>query len=113
MQERSTAIAFASTAVLAVFANFVELGCTVGFPAIYTKVLADREPSTLVRYAYMALYNLVYVVPLAVIVGLFTATLGHFRLTEKHGKALKLVSGAVMLVLGLIMLIKPELLVVG
>jgi cytochrome c biogenesis protein CcdA/thiol-disulfide isomerase/thioredoxin len=113
LQERSTAIAFVGTAVLAVFANFVELGCTVGFPAIYTKVLADREPSTAVRYAYMALYNTVYVVPLALIVGLFTATLGHFRLTEKHGKVLKLVSGAVMLALGLVMLLKPELLVVG
>ncbi len=113
MQERSTAIAFAGTGVLAVFANFVELGCTVGFPAVYTKVLADREASAWVRYGYMGLYNLVYVVPLAVIVGLFTVTLGHFRLTEKHGKVLKLVSGAVMLALGLVMLLRPELLVIG
>jgi cytochrome c biogenesis protein CcdA/thiol-disulfide isomerase/thioredoxin len=113
MQERSTTIAFVGTAVLAVFANFVELGCTVGFPAVYTKVLADREPSAVVRYAYMALYNAVYVVPLGVIVGLFTVTLGHFRLTERHGKVLKLVSGVVMLALGLVMLFRPELLVIG
>lgn len=112
LQQQSTAVAFAGTALLAVFANFVELGCTVGFPAIYTKVLADREPSALMRYAYMALYNLVYVVPLAVIVGLFTLTLGHFRITEKQGKALKLLSGIVMLLLGSIMLLKPELLVI-
>ncbi|MBI5543104.1 MAG: hypothetical protein HY901_04400 [Deltaproteobacteria bacterium] len=113
LQERSSAIAFVGTAVLAVFANFVELGCTVGFPAIYTKVLADREPSTLVRYGYMALYNAVYVVPLAIIVGLFVVTLGHFRLTENQGKALKLLSGVVMLALGLVMLLRPDLLVVG
>ncbi|MFC1641459.1 cytochrome c biogenesis protein CcdA [Myxococcota bacterium] len=113
LQEPSTTMTFAGTAVLAVFANFVELGCTVGFPAIYTKVLADREPSTLARYAYMAFYNVVYVVPLAIIVGLFTATLGRFRLAEKHGRWLKFVSGAVMLALGLTMLVKPELLIVG
>jgi glutaredoxin len=113
LRERSTLLALASTMVLAVFANFVELGCTVGFPAIFTKVLAQRETSALARYGYMALYNTIYVVPLALIVGGFAVTLGHFRLSEKHAKVLKLVSGAVMLALGLVMLLKPELLVVS
>ena len=112
LHEQNTALAFGGTAVLAILANFVELGCTVGFPAIYTKVLASREPSALLRYAYMALYNVVYIVPLAMIVALFTATLGHYRLTETQGKLLKLVSGVVMFALGLIMLFRPDLLVI-
>lgn len=112
MKEQNTRIAFAGTAVLAVLANFVELGCTVGFPAIYTKILAAREPSTLARYAYMLLYNVVYIVPLAMIVAVFTATLGHYRLTEKQGRFLKLISGVVMFALGLVMLFRPDLLVI-
>jgi thiol-disulfide isomerase/thioredoxin len=113
LHQQSTIIAVGSTIVLAAFANFVELGCTVGFPAIYTKVLAERQVSSLVRYSYMALYNVIYVIPLAIIVIGFGLTMGHFRMTEKQAKPLKLISGVVMLALGLIMLLKPELLVLG
>ena len=113
LREKSTLVTFASTAMLALFANFVELGCTVGFPAIFTKVLAQRELGTLGRYGYMALYNAVYVVPLALIVTGFALTMGRFSLSERQAKGLKLVSGAVMLALGLVMLLAPELLAVS
>ncbi len=113
LNEQNMVLAVAGTALLAGFANVVELGCTVGLPAIFTKVLSSRGISTGGQLGYMALYNVYYVIPLALIVGAFAWTMGHFRVTEKTGKVLKLVSGVVMLALGITMLVKPSLLVLG
>ncbi|MGL4449332.1 MAG: cytochrome C biosynthesis protein, partial [Shewanella sp.] len=53
------------------------------------------------------LYNIVYVIPLAVIVIVFSATLGKRKLTEKEGQALKLMSGVMMLGMGVALVIDP------
>ncbi len=102
-----------STIVLAVTVNFVELLCTLGFPAIFTKVLTLHKLSFLEYYAYIALYCLVYVIPLIAIVGLFTLTMEKKKFTEQHGKILKLIGGVLMLLLGILLLVKPELLMFG
>jgi len=99
------------TITLAFFVNLIELGCTIGLPAIYTRVLSVQEIDTGLKYFYMALYNAYYVIPLAVIVTIFVVTMGKHRFEEKHAKVLKLISGILMLTLGLILVIKPDLLV--
>lgn len=101
------------TAALAVSANLIELLCTAGFPAIYTNVLSSQNLSGVQYYLYLVLYNVIYVIPLAVIVGVFAWKMGGHKLTEKEGRVLKLISGALMLALGIIMLVKPELLTFG
>ncbi len=111
MNEQNVWLAFAGTVALAFFVNLIELACTVGFPAIYTRVLSIQHIGTITKYFYMALYNIYYVIPLAAIVLLFVFTMGKYRFQEKHAKVLKLVSGALMLALGLILVFKPDLLV--
>ena len=96
--------------VLAVSANAYELLCTAGFPMVFTRVLTLHKLSTTTYYLYLALYNLVYVIPLALIVLMFTLTLGARKLTEWEGQVLKLVSGLMMLGLGAVLLINPALL---
>jgi thiol-disulfide isomerase/thioredoxin len=98
------------TVVLAVAANAYELLCTAGFPMVFTRVLTLHNLQIPQYYLYLVLYNVVYVVPLAVIVLLFTATLGSRKLSEHHGQILKLISGMMMLFLALVILIKPALL---
>ena len=93
--------------VLAILANSYELLCTAGFPMIYTSVLSMHELPTLERYAYLALYNIVYVIPLATIVIIFAATLGKRKLTEKEGEGLKLMSGTMMTGMGALLVIDP------
>lgn len=100
----------ASTVVLAVAANTYELLCTAGFPMVFTRVLTLHRLPASGYYLYLAFYNLVYVVPLAVIVGLFVVTLGSHKLSEWQGRQLKLVSGSMMLCLGVVLLIRPALL---
>jgi hypothetical protein len=98
------------TAMLAIAANAYELLCTAGFPMVYTRVLTLNNLSTPQYYMYLALYNVVYVIPLFVIVLMFTATLGSRKLTEDEGRILKLLSGTMMLLLGLMLVLAPELL---
>ena len=101
---------FASTVVLAIVANSYELLCTAGFPMVYTRALtlADLEPWQ--YYAWLAAYNVIYVLPLLAIVLVFTRTMGSRKLAESEGRALKLVSGCMMFGFGLLLLIAPNLL---
>jgi thiol-disulfide isomerase/thioredoxin len=96
-----------STVVLAIAANTYELLCTAGFPMVYTRLLTLRNLSNIEYYMYLAFYNIVYVIPLFAIVLLFTATLGARQLTEKEGRALKLLAGVMMLCLGLVLVFSP------
>jgi thiol-disulfide isomerase/thioredoxin len=96
--------------VLAVAANFYELLCTAGFPMVFTRVLTLNNLSATTYYLYLILYNIVYVVPMIIIVLGFTYTLGKRQLSEWQGRVLKLVSGTMMLGLGFILLINPALL---
>lgn len=98
----------AGAAALAIIANAYELLCTAGFPMVYTRILTLRGLATLDYYLWLALYNVVYVAPLAVIVAVFTYTLGGRKLREEEGRLLKLVSGNMMLGLGLALLFAPQ-----
>ncbi|OGS90889.1 MAG: hypothetical protein A2Z95_06410 [Gallionellales bacterium GWA2_60_18] len=98
----------AATVFLAIAANFYELLCTAGFPMVYTRLLTLQDISPFARHAWLALYNLIYVVPLAAIVAVFAGTLGAHKLTERGGRLLKLMSGTMMLELGALLLIAPE-----
>jgi hypothetical protein len=98
------------TIVLAVTANAYELLCTAGFPMVYTRVLTLHRLTTFQYYQYLVLYNIVYVLPLAIIVSVITVTLGTRKLTEWQGRQLKLVSGLMMLSLGTVLIVNPAVL---
>lgn len=98
------------TVVLALAANSYELLCTAGFPMVFTRILTLHQLPASTYYAYLVLYNIVYVMPLALIVTAFSLTLGKRHLSEWEGRVLKLVSGTMMLGLGVMLVWKPELL---
>ncbi|HEY5791344.1 MAG TPA: thioredoxin family protein [Gammaproteobacteria bacterium] len=100
----------AGSVLLALAANSYELLCTAGFPMVYTRVLTLHALPPLGHYAWLALYNVIYVLPLLAIVLLFGATLGARRLTADQGRLLKLLSGLMMLGLGALLLLAPNLL---
>jgi len=96
------------TVTLALAANSYELLCTAGFPMIYTRILTLQELSRPAHYAYLALYNTIYVMPLLAIVLVYLQTLGSRRLSEAEGRVLKLVSGLMMLGLGSALILAPQ-----
>lgn len=98
------------TILLAVTANTYELFCTAGFPMVYTRILTLHNLRTAEYYLFLAMYNIIYVIPLMIIVALYTVTLGRKKLSERQVKTLKLASGMMMLALGAVLLVNPSLL---
>lgn len=105
----SLPVALAGVATLAFLVNLVELGFTLGLPAVYTRVLSlRRDLSGAARHAYLALYNVAYVIPLAAIVLVYAATLHRLTLTERRAKVLKGISGALLVTFGVLFIVAPD-----
>jgi thiol-disulfide isomerase/thioredoxin len=98
------------TTVLAIVANSYELLCTAGFPMVFTRILTLHALSLTTYYLYLVFYNVVYIIPLLLIVLAFSITLGSRKLSERQGRLLKLVSGLMMLGLGGVLIVNPALL---
>jgi hypothetical protein len=98
------------TTVLAIVANSYELLCTAGFPMVFTRILTLHALSLTSYYLYLVFYNVVYIIPLLLIVLAFSITLGSRKLSERQGRLLKLLSGLMMLGLGVVLIVNPALL---
>jgi hypothetical protein len=97
-------------ASLAVTVNLVELLCTAGLPAAFTRVLAEQHLPSLTYYTHLIVYIIFYMIDeLLLLIG-FVITFTAFRVSEKYGRVSRLIAGLVMIGLGLIMLLQPDLL---
>ncbi|VVB55010.1 Uncharacterised protein [uncultured archaeon] len=103
----------AGTIVLAFAVNLVELACTAGFPAIYTRVLTLNNLSAPMYYAYLSLYIFFYMLDDLLVFSIAVYTLRSRKLDAKEGKIGKLIGGTLMLLLGLILIFKPGILMFG
>ena len=100
-----------SSITLAAFSSLVELPCTAGFPIIYAGVLSGKYLShSLGSYLYLLFYNAVYVLPLAVIIGILGWTFHGKEISQKQMKLIKFVGGMIMVALGIVLLVNPSLL---
>ncbi|MFA6314438.1 MAG: glutaredoxin family protein [Sterolibacterium sp.] len=97
--------AILGTIVLAILVQIVELLCTAGFPALYTRILTLHQLDKATYYGYLLLYNLMYMLDDIVILTIGVVTLSQHRLQENEGRRLKLVAGLVMLGLGIYLLV--------
>ena len=103
-----------SSIALATFASLVELPCTAGFPIIYTGILSGRGmESTLGYYVYLMLYNLVYVLPLLIVVTIFIYSFRVRKITQRQMEIIKFVGGIIMILLGIVLLVNPGLIGLG
>lgn len=93
--------------LLALFSSLVELPCTFALPLGYTTILSERGVSP---YFYLILYNLFFVLPLFIIVGL--AGFGSSRIEkiekwkDKSKKIMRFVSGVLLLGMGIAFLFR-------
>ena len=95
-------------ALLAAGVNLVELLCTTGFPAVFSKVLSAHHLPAISSYFYLLIYIFFYMLDEFIIFSVVTLTLGVKPLPDKYKRVSKLISGFILLVLGLTMLIRPE-----
>jgi len=112
MTDGSTILLIGSSATLAIFASLIELPCTAGFPIIYTGILTGKYLNNSFQYyAYLAFYDIVYVLPLLVIVNIFGFFLKSKQITTKQVQIIKFIGGIIMILLGVILLFKPTLII--
>ncbi len=113
IQKASLPILIFSSIGLAAFASLVELPCTAGFPIIYTGILSGKVLSSFHYYLYLIFYNIIYVVPLAVIIAIFGYTFKAKQISKKQMQIIKFIGGLIMILLGIILLINPSLIGIG
>ena len=105
LQARNLTAAILATIVLGVLVQFVELMCTSGFPALFTRILTQNELDGASYYGYLLLYDFAFMLDDLLILAVGVITLSQHRLQEKEGRVLKLLSGLVMVGLGVYLLL--------
>jgi hypothetical protein len=94
-----------SVILLAFFVSLVEIPCAGGFPVAFAEILRKETIPTILRIAYLALYNLFFVLPLISLTLIFY--FGWLRvekaekLRRKLRKYMRLISGIVLIGLGI------------
>jgi glutaredoxin len=107
LQAQNLAGALIGTVVLAILVQIVELLCTSGFPALYTRILTQKQLDSMSYFGYLLLYNVAYMFDDVIILVIGVITLSQRRLQEKEGRWLKLISGMVMVGLGIYLIVVP------
>ncbi len=106
LQADDLVVALIGVVVLGVLVQVVELMCTSGFPALYTRILTLQQLDSLSYYAYLLLYDAAYMLDDMIVLAIGVITLSQRRLQENEGRWLKLVSGVVMVGLGAWLLLR-------
>jgi cytochrome c biogenesis protein CcdA len=94
--------AIIGTIFLAVTVNLFELLCSLQWPLYYIARLSQYNFTNAQNYMYMIFYNIVYVIPLLVILFLFVFSIGRMKISEWQGRKLKLFSGIMIFLFGLL-----------
>ncbi|HSL59828.1 MAG TPA: hypothetical protein VK866_18410 [Acidimicrobiales bacterium] len=97
-----------ATAALAVGVSLAETPCTAGFPIIWTGLLADQGVGGMAAVGLFTLYMGVFLLDELLIFGAMVVTMRAVKMQERHGRALKLLSGVVMLALAGAMAFDPD-----
>jgi len=95
---------------LAFGVNLVEFFCSAGLPAIFTRVLALNNVSSINYYLYLLLYTVVFMLDDLIIFSVAFFTLSKIGFNEKYNYWSTLVGGVLILILGFLLIFKPELL---
>ena len=104
-----TLATIAGIVALAFVVNSIEFLCSSALPAIFTHILSLRNLATFQYYAYILLYDCLFMLDDFIIFGLaaFAVT---SNVGERYVKYCKPAGGAILLVLGVLLLFAPNLL---
>jgi len=107
-KEKNIFLALLGVIALAVSVNLVELACSLGFPAIFSEILALNNIDGILRIFYLLLYVIMYMVDDFVVFTIAVCTLSISAKSTKYTKYVNLVAGIIMIIIGILLLLKPE-----
>jgi glutaredoxin len=96
--------------LLALAVNVVELLCSAGIPAIYTKALTMTRMPKLEYYLYLLGYIFFYMLDDMVVFVVAMVTLQMVGIKQSYARYSHIIGGIIMLTIGILMLFKPEIL---
>lgn len=99
--------------LLAFSVNLLELVCSAGLPAVYTKLLSMSGLSTGQYYLYLLVYILVFMLDDLVVFIIAMISMKRVALDTKYARYSHLIGGIIMLIIGLLMFFKPEWIMFG
>ena len=99
--------------LLAFAVNLVELICSAGLPAVYTKVLSLSKLPTYKYYGYLLFYILIFMLDDLIVFWGAVFTFHLVGINTKYTRLSHLIGGIAMLLIGILMIFKPEVLMFG
>lgn len=106
-------LALGGIVILAFAVNLVELVCSAGLPAVYSQVLALSNVPEISRYAYLALYVLVFMLDDLFVFFAAMITMELTGITTKYARFSRLAGGITLFLIGNLLIFKPEWLMFG
>ncbi len=113
VQERQFFLAIGGIILLAIAVNLVELICSAGLPAIYTKILSLSNLPVWQYYLYFLFYIFIFMLDDLFVFFAAMITLQAVGIQSKYSRFSHLVGGILMFIVGVLLLFKPEWLMFG
>lgn len=108
IKQKSLLFAVFGVIALAASVNLVELACSLGFPAIFSEILAINKITGITRIIYLLLYVLFYMIDDLVVFTIAVCTLSISTRSTKYTKYVNLIAGIIMILIGVLLIFKPE-----
>lgn len=108
ISEKNIFVALIGIIALAASVNLVELACSLGFPAVFSQILALNDISGIPRIIYLLLYVLFYMFDDLVVFTIAVSTLSITTRSTKYTKYVNLIAGIIMIIIGILLIFKPE-----
>lgn len=112
-ENKNLLLALGGMVILAMAVNVVELLCSAGIPAIYTKALTMTNLPSWQYYLYLIAYIFFYMLDDMVVFIIAMVTLEAVGVKQSYARYSHLLGGIIMLAIGVLMLFKPEILMFG
>ena len=107
-KEKSLLLALVGVITLAISVNLIELACSLGFPVMFSQILALNNVNAIERIMYILLYILFFLIDDIIIFVIAVSSFKITALSTKYAKVSKIVGGIILLLIGILMIIKPE-----
>ena len=108
VKQKNFILSIIGISLMAIIVNLVELVCSAGLPAIYTKILSLSDLSRLEYNLLLVVYITVFMLDDILVFASAMKTLKIAGTNAKYERLAKLIGGSVILILGILLIIKPE-----
>lgn len=107
-KQESLFLALIGVIALAASINLVELACSLGFPAIFSEILALNNVTGALRILYLIIYVFFYMIDDLIVFTIAVSTFTIAAKSTKYTKYVNLIAGIIMILIGTLLIFKPE-----